>query len=206
VPSPRTGYDQRWIDNADGMVIARDSRFGGEGGGFTVVNNMASFLRVPGRVPGGPGGSGHNRPPPPRGPLPPGTDWVLNPQNAAVIISGCQVDSLGNKERAANVYLEQLPAILVVERSQGFGYAPKWLSANFSFLKVDPRLDLDGPQLDFAGRHPHMLRIDIDSTNTWGPAGYFWSLPQQLWPYLQVGINPIDTLVTQLLNMILYLV
>ena len=167
---------------------------------------MASFLRVPGRVPGGPGGSGHNRPPPPRGPLPPGTDWVLNPQNAAVIISGCQVDSLGNKERAANVYLEQLPAILVVERSQGFGYAPKWLSANFSFLKVDPRLDLDGPQLDFAGRHPHMLRIDIDSTNTWGPTGYFWSLPQQLWPYLQVGINPIDTLVTQLLNMVVYLV
>ena len=36
VPSPRAGYDQRWIDNVDGMVIARDSRFGGEGGGFTV--------------------------------------------------------------------------------------------------------------------------------------------------------------------------
>jgi hypothetical protein len=29
VPSPRPGYDQRWIDNVDGMVIARDSRFGG---------------------------------------------------------------------------------------------------------------------------------------------------------------------------------
>jgi hypothetical protein len=164
VPSPRAGFDQRWIDNVDGMVIARDSRFGGEGGGFTVVNNQASFLRVPNhRIPGGPGGSGHFAPPPPRGPLPPGTGWVLDPQNAAVIISGCQIDSLGNKERNANIYLEQLPAILVVERSQGFAYAPRWQANNFSFLKIDPQLDLDGPQLDFAGQHPHMIRIDIDS-------------------------------------------
>ena len=28
--------DQRWIDNLNGLVIARNSRFGGEGGGFTV--------------------------------------------------------------------------------------------------------------------------------------------------------------------------
>jgi hypothetical protein len=59
-------------------------------------------------------------PPPPRGPLPAGTGWVKDPQNAAVIISGCQIDSLGNKERNANIYLEQIPAILVVERGQGF--------------------------------------------------------------------------------------
>ena len=89
-----------------------------------MVVNMASFLRVPGRVPGGPGGSGHNMPPPPRGPMPAGTDWVLNPQNAAVILSGCQIDSLGNVERGqANIFLEQLPATLVVEGSHGFAYA-----------------------------------------------------------------------------------
>ena len=89
-----------------------------------MVVNMASFLRVPGRVPGGPGGSGHNMPPPPRGPLPAGTDWVLNPQNAAVILSGCQIDSLGNVERGqANIFLEQLPATLVVEGSHGLAYA-----------------------------------------------------------------------------------
>ena len=55
----------------------------------------------------------------------------------------------------------------------------------FVVMKVDPVFDLDGPQLDFAGRHPHMIRISIDSTNAWGPAGFFWTLPQQLWPYIQ---------------------
>eukprot|EP01050_Picozoa_sp_SAG11_P027563 SAG11_NODE_7029_length_1205_cov_2.095841_1_plen_110_part_00 len=109
---------------------------------------------------------------------------MMDPQNAAVIINGCQIDSLGNKERNANIYLEQLLVILVVERSQGFAYAPKWQATNFSFLKVDPVFDFDGPQLGFARKHPHMIRIDIDSTNTWGLASYFWTLPQQLWPYI----------------------
>ena len=37
---------------------------------------------------------------------------------------------------------------------------------NFSFLKVDPALDLDGPQLDYASQHPHMLRYDIGYANS----------------------------------------
>ena len=49
VPQPIAGNDQRWIDNYNhgvlgGTIVARDSRFGGEGGGFTVVVNYASFL------------------------------------------------------------------------------------------------------------------------------------------------------------------
>ena len=106
-----------------------------------------------------------------------------------MILSGCQIDSYGNKERAANVYLEQIPAVLVVERSQGFAYAPRALQKNFSFLKVDAAIDLNGPQLDFAGQHPHFIRLDIDSTNSWGPAGYFWALPQQLWPFMKRAVR-----------------
>ena len=61
--------------------------------------------------------------PPTSGPLPNGTSWLLNPQDATIIIDACQVDSLGNKERQANVWLEQLPAVLVVDRCTGFAYA-----------------------------------------------------------------------------------
>lgn len=57
-------------------------------------------------------------------------------------------------------------------------------SANFSMIKVDPAIDLDGPQLDYAARHPHMLRYEIGAANNWGPKGHFWQLPVQLWPYL----------------------
>ena len=69
------------------------------------------------------------------------------------------------------------------------GFRP-WFGpgSNFSFVKVDPRLDLNGPQLDYAGAHPHMVRIRIDTANNWAPAGHFWQLPQQLWPYQQ---NPV---------------
>jgi len=52
------------------MVIARNCRFGGEGGGFTVVLNKASFLTV-----------GHDGSMPPQsGPLPNGTVWEGDPQ------------------------------------------------------------------------------------------------------------------------------
>lgn len=124
VPRPIKGYDQRWIDNFNGMVIARNSRFGGEGGGFTVVLNKASFLRVPGHLSHYDGaGSGM---PPGHGPLPPGTNWDADPQSSTIILDACQIDSDGNHERQANVWLEQLPAILVVERCQGFAYGPKF--------------------------------------------------------------------------------
>ena len=73
--------------------------------------------------------------------------------------------------------------MLVVQHSTGFAYAP-WFgpSPSFSMLKVNSSIDLDGPQLDFAAAHPHVLRYWIDPTNTWAPAGHFWTLPQQLWP------------------------
>ena len=66
---------------------------------------------------------------------------------------------------------------------------PKWgPGANQSFIKIDPAFDLNGPQLDYAAEHPHMLRYEIGTSNSWGPAGHFWALPQQLWPYQQ---NPV---------------
>ena len=56
------------------MVIARNCRFGGEGGGFTVVLNKASFLTV-----------GHDGSMAPQsGPLPNGTGWEGNPQVSAL--------------------------------------------------------------------------------------------------------------------------
>jgi hypothetical protein len=187
VPSPRSGNDQRWIDNINGMVVARNSRFGGEGGGFTVVLNKASFLQVPCE-------SSEAVPvtcpkPPQRGPLPAGTKYGGDPQSSAVILDSCQIDSDGNHERLANIYLEQIPAILSVQNCQGFAYAWWWgPTTNFSFIKVDPRLDLNGPQLDYAAEHPRLLRYDIGPVNSWGPPGHFWQLPQQLWPYVQ---NPV---------------
>ena len=170
---------------AQGQVVARDARFGGENGGFTIVVNKASFLHTyddhcsncshhTGRLT-----------PPGRGPLPPGTAWQGDPQGASIILDRCSIDSYGNDERQTNIWLEQLPAILVVESSAGFAYTPESVYANFSFLKVDPSLDLDGPQLDLAAKHPHMLRYDIGASNNYGPKGHYWQLPQQLWPYLQ---------------------
>jgi hypothetical protein len=108
VPHPITGNDQRWIDNNHGMVIARNSRFGGEGGGFSVVLNRASFLSPN---------------PPPRGALPPGTQWEGHPQGSTIILDACQIDSYGNKERDANIWLEEIPAIISVQNCQGFAFA-----------------------------------------------------------------------------------
>ena len=47
---------------------------------------------------------------------------------------------------------------------------------NFSFLKVDPALDLDGPQLDYASQHPHMLRYDIGYANVSANQRRVWLL------------------------------
>eukprot|EP01051_Picozoa_sp_SAG22_P017856 SAG22_NODE_2854_length_2155_cov_2.038911_2_plen_213_part_00 len=46
VPYTHKGLGQRWIDNW-GYLTARNCRFGGEGGGMTVVHNYASFLCYP---------------------------------------------------------------------------------------------------------------------------------------------------------------
>jgi hypothetical protein len=194
VPHPVAGNDQRWIDNFRGMVIARDSRFGGEGGGFTVVVNKASFLDVPcvnaSTCPTYPIAPQ----PPPRGPLPPGTKYHGNPQKSTIILDSCQIDSNGNKERMANIWLEQIPTILSVQNCQGFAYAWWWgPSKNQSFVKVDPALDLNGPQLDYAAEHPHLLRYDVGPVNSWGPPGQFWQLPQQLWPYVQNPVYSYET-------------
>ena len=58
---------------------------------------------------------------------------------------------------------------------------------------MDPRLDLDGPQLDFAARHPHMLRFEIGiGANSWAPSGFYWTPPQQLWPYVTSPVYAFD--------------
>jgi hypothetical protein len=34
--------------------------------------------------------------------------------------------------------------------------------------------------------------VVCSGTNNWGPAGYFWSLPQQLWPYIKGDVHAYD--------------
>ena len=86
-------------------------------------------------------------PPPGRGPLPNGTAWWPDPQGSAVILEDCQVDSFGSKARdEANIWLDELPAVLAVRRCLGFAYDPKWgPAATQSLLKVNASVDLDGP-------------------------------------------------------------
>jgi hypothetical protein len=182
VPHPVPGSLQRWIDNEYGTVVAKSCRFGGEGGGFTVLLNNASFLRTAASPKGEPPWvPGPYIPPPGHGPLPNGTGWWPDPQAAMAIFEDCQFDSFGSKVRQASIWLRQLPALLVVRRSMGLAYDPRWgPSANQTFLQVDPRLDLDGPQLSLAAGR---MRIEIGGANDWMPAGHYSTLPQQLWPY-----------------------
>ena len=167
------GYDLRWVDNW-GYLKAVDSRFGGEGGGITVVVNKASFLQ----------------PTPPVGAtsLPNGTKFSALPQGATIIIERCEVDSYGSArgvepERRSNIWLEQIPSVLIVRDSQGFAYAPAFgPPANFSMVQVDPRLGLDWQTEYAAGLSSQLLTFDI-SSNNWYPLT-FVDLPEQLRPWV----------------------
>ena len=191
VPRPRHGLDQRWIDNYYGTVIARNARFGGEGGGFTVLVNRASFLRTPVPAKGAPPWvPGPYTPPPGHGPLPNGTVWWPDPQASAAIFEDCQVDAYGNTVRNASIWLDELPATLALRRCLGFAYDPRWgPSSEQKLLAVNASLDLDGPQLDLAAGRLHW---EIGDANTWAPRGHYSSLPQQLWPYLVDPVRAYD--------------
>eukprot|EP01052_Picozoa_sp_SAG31_P039002 SAG31_NODE_5319_length_2613_cov_1.815036_2_plen_575_part_00 len=196
VPHPIAGNDQRWIDNfnhgiSGGTVVARDSRFGGEGGGFTVVVNFASFLCSPANLSrwaqGMPGGYKNCKPPPGRGALPVGTQ--ATGVSGVIVIDSCSVDSDGNHIRLANIYLEALPSQIVIRNSYGFGYAPKFVNPAMQLIRVSPDLDLNGPQLDYAATEPGLLRYELDAADVFVPDGgrnvTDPGFPQQLWPYVR---------------------
>ena len=195
------GSDQRWIDNHNhgatgGQVVARDCRFGGEGGGFTVVVNFASFLCAPAhrsRWLHHPGDYYKDcTPPPGAGALPGGT---IAGSSGIILIDSCMVDSLGDHtvapDRLANVYLEAIPTQLIIRNSWGFAFRPEFVHANESsgmaVVRVSPSVDLDGPQLDLAAKYPGLLRFDIGAENSFIPDGGDGmtdpGLPQQLMPY-----------------------
>lgn len=149
VPQPIAGNDQRWIDNFNhgdqgGVVTARDSRFGGEGGGFTILVNFASFLCAPAgrsRWPSGmPGGYKNCQPPPASGPLPNGT--ACTGVSGAIVLDSCMLDSNGNHQRNANVYLEAIPSQLIITNCYGFDFAPRYVNPAMQIVRVSPLLDL----------------------------------------------------------------
>jgi hypothetical protein len=196
VPQPIAGHDQRWIDNHNhgnqgGVITARDSRFGGEGGGFTVCVNFASFLCAPaGRSnwPAGmPGGYKNCQPPPKSGVLPDGTRSTG--LSGVIVLDSCMLDSHGNHQRNSSIYLEAIPSQLIIRGCYGFDYAPRYENPAIQIIRVDPDLDLDGAQLDFAATRPGLLRYELDPANVFVPDGGGSppirdpSFPQQLWPY-----------------------
>lgn len=177
-------------------------RFGGEGGGITVLVNKASFLS----------------PVPPVGAktLPNGTQFSGLPQGSTIILERCEIDSCEpvaqsnspflllplivvtllalstadgsargvQPERRSNIWLEQIPSVLIVRDSLGFAYAPSFgPPANMSMVKVDPLLDLNGPQLAYAAELDNLLTFDIANTNNWFPTKYA-DLPEQLRPWV----------------------
>ena len=167
------GYDLRWIDNYCYLRCV-DARFGGEGGGITIVVNKASFL-----VPVPPVGAKT---------LPEGTKLSRVPQASTIIFERCEIDSYGSArgvqpERRSCIWLEQIPSVLIVRDSAGFAYAPSFgPPANFSLVKMDPSL-IDGPQLAFAAQHERILTFDINEANNWYPLT-FADLPEPMRPWV----------------------
>ena len=82
------GTDQRWIDN-HGNVSCIRVRFGGEGSGFTAVNNLIGY--------------DYTHPVNPR--------WI--------VMENCDVYCLGNKKRRCVVYLNQIPNIITIKNCHG---------------------------------------------------------------------------------------
>ena len=105
-----------------------------------------------------------------------------------ILIDSCNVDSHGNHERLANIYLEALPAQIIIQNSRGFDLAPHYENPAMQLIRVNPKLDLDGPQLDVAAYRPGLLRYEIGTENVFIPDGGSGvtdrGFPQQLWPYV----------------------
>lgn len=167
------GYDLRWIDNYSYLRCV-DARFGGEGGGITIVVNRASFLEP--------------APPVAAKALPAETKLSRCPQCSTIILERCEVDSYGSArdvqpERRSCIWLEQIPSVLIVRDSSGFAYAPSYgPPANFSLVKMDPRL-IDGPQLAFAAQYERILTFEINENNNWYPST-FADLPEPMRPWV----------------------
>jgi hypothetical protein len=188
----------RWIDNGpslgkpEGLLVARDCRFGGEAGGMTILINRVSFMCVHMKTSGVPKYPICN-PPPGRGPMPaPFTggqagEVTYSMVSGTIIIDNCAV-AADQSEHQAAIYLEQLPSQLVVTSSNGFSYFP-WEAAPTQMIRVSDAIDLDGPQLDIAalaancsGGIPCAIRFDISENNVITPANYS-DLPEQLLPF-----------------------
>jgi hypothetical protein len=183
-PHATPGRNQRWIDNfADGggnagTVVARDARFGGEGGGLPVVFNFASAFCYPGE------GYDDCRPPPPRSALPANATYA-NLGN--IVIDSCAIDSMGNHVVNTSIFLAEIPSQLIIRNSEGFSYGPRSVEHGFSTVRVSSALDLDvqGGQMAYASAHPGTFRFLIEGTNAY-IAPTQAELPVQLQPH-QVG-------------------
>jgi hypothetical protein len=52
------------------------------------------------------------------------------------------IDSDGNHQRLANVYLEAIPSQIIIRNSYGFSYAPRFVNPAMQVVRVSPLLDL----------------------------------------------------------------
>jgi len=82
------GTDQRWVDNY-GSVSCIRVRFGGEGAGFTAVNNYRGY------------------------------DYTYPVIPSWIVMENCDVYCLGNKKRKCVVYLNQIPNIITIKNCHG---------------------------------------------------------------------------------------
>ena len=121
-PHVNASLNQRWIDNwsyrlAGGVVHARGFRFGGEQGGFPAVVNYAPYACTVENSPfndklqvcmGGPPRSGDLS----------GVEIGLA-KGSSIILEGCMFDDHGSPMRPADVWLEEVPAQLVIRAELG---------------------------------------------------------------------------------------
>jgi hypothetical protein len=75
-------------------------------------------------------------------------------------------------------------------------------SVDAAQVKVDPQLDLDGPQLAYAAKFDNLLTFDIGLANNWYPRAYA-DLPEQLQP-VRAAQGRLSALSVSLLECILY--
>ncbi len=88
VPHVSKGYDQRWVDNY-GTVSCKSVRFGGEGGGFCVVNNYAKYR------------------------------WKYPVVPNRIVLEDCELYCLGNRKRKAVIYCNEVPNQIIVSNCSG---------------------------------------------------------------------------------------